>query len=191
MKFPQGLKVLLFLRPPPSPKVQIYHFYSDCPPAEQADFAHCKVFPTFAVLLRKGVYRREGLKRGQAPRASRTQFARMAESVDALVSNTSAARRAGSTPAPGTKKQMSGICFFRNREPGGLYWGETPQTPRPFRLSVFLTPLRADRNTRPGRASDEAFLSKLHLLFLYPGAGGKLLYSSCQKDRLHKSWPRR
>ncbi len=30
------------------------------------------------------------------------KVARMAESVDALVSNTSAARRAGSTPAPGT-----------------------------------------------------------------------------------------
>ena len=32
-----------------------------------------------------------------------TVNARMAESVDALVSNTSGAIRAGSTPAPGTK----------------------------------------------------------------------------------------
>ena len=36
-----------------------------------------------------------------------TQYtpARMAESVDALVSNTSGAIRAGSTPAPGTTKR--------------------------------------------------------------------------------------
>ena len=34
---------------------------------------------------------------------ARFTFARMAESVDALVSNTSGAIRAGSTPAPGTE----------------------------------------------------------------------------------------
>ena len=34
------------------------------------------------------------------------QKARMAESVDALVSNTSGATRAGSTPAPGTKSTL-------------------------------------------------------------------------------------
>ena len=39
------------------------------------------------------------------------------------------------------------------------YWGYRPKPLRPFRLSVFLTSLRADRNTRPGRASDEAFLT--------------------------------
>ena len=33
--------------------------------------------------------------------------ARMAESVDALVSNTSGAIRAGSTPAPGTTKRSN------------------------------------------------------------------------------------
>ncbi len=39
----------------------------------------------------------------------------MAESVDALVSNTSGAIRAGSTPAPGTeaveKLLLHGLCF--------------------------------------------------------------------------------
>ncbi len=40
----------------------------------------------------------------------------MAESVDALVSNTSGAIRAGSTPAPGTKAVekillLHGLCF--------------------------------------------------------------------------------
>ena len=34
----------------------------------------------------------------------------MAESVDALVSNTSGAIRAGSIPAPGTRKWPTGIC---------------------------------------------------------------------------------
>ena len=33
------------------------------------------------------------------------RYAQMAESVDALVSNTSRATCAGSTPAPGTKKR--------------------------------------------------------------------------------------
>ena len=38
----------------------------------------------------------------------------MAESVDALVSNTSAARRAGSTPAPGTRRRLRAMlgAFF-------------------------------------------------------------------------------
>ena len=36
--------------------------------------------------------------------------AQMAESVDALVSNTSGATRAGSTPAPSTEKRL--ITFF-------------------------------------------------------------------------------
>ena len=45
------------------------------------------------------------------------RVAQMAESVDALVSNTSGAIRAGSTPALGTRKQPSVIsitlgCFF-------------------------------------------------------------------------------
>ena len=37
-------------------------------------------------------------------------FARMAESVDALVSNTSGAIRAGSIPAPGTRKWPTDTC---------------------------------------------------------------------------------
>ena len=45
------------------------------------------------------------------------RVAQMAESVDALVSNTSGAIRAGSTPALGTREQPSVItitlgCFF-------------------------------------------------------------------------------
>ena len=36
----------------------------------------------------------------------------MAELVDASVSNTDAARRAGSTPAPGTKVSPQGGTFF-------------------------------------------------------------------------------
>ena len=36
----------------------------------------------------------------------------MAESVDALVSNTSGAIRAGSTPAPGTKGRGEDYFFF-------------------------------------------------------------------------------
>ena len=38
--------------------------------------------------------------------------ARMAESVDALVSNTSGAIRAGSIPAPGTKKDSKNLSPF-------------------------------------------------------------------------------
>ncbi len=34
----------------------------------------------------------------------------MAESVDALVSNTSGATRAGSTPALGTKARLQNLC---------------------------------------------------------------------------------
>ena len=40
----------------------------------------------------------------------------MAESVDALVSNTSGAIRAGSTPALGTKKRFSNESLFFVRE---------------------------------------------------------------------------
>ena len=51
--------------------------------------------------------------------------AQMAESVDALVSNTSGAIRAGSTPALGTRKQPSVItitlgCFFFESHPLSL-----------------------------------------------------------------------
>jgi hypothetical protein len=50
------------------------------------------------------------------------RVAQMAESVDALVSNTSGAIRAGSTPALGTRKQPSVItitlgCFFEPHSP--------------------------------------------------------------------------
>ena len=47
---------------------------------------------------------------GYRPRQSHDRWktpARMAESVDALVSNTSGAIRAGSIPAPGTKQNAS------------------------------------------------------------------------------------
>ena len=43
------------------------------------------------------------------PQISREAFAQMAESVDALVSNTSGATRAGSTPALGTERREA--CF--------------------------------------------------------------------------------
>ena len=42
----------------------------------------------------------------------------MAESVDALVSNTSGATRAGSTPALGTRKGRLNACLFLYPEPG-------------------------------------------------------------------------
>ena len=49
------------------------------------------------------------------PQISREAFAQMAESVDALVSNTSGATRAGSTPALGTeagKVEILSPLFF-------------------------------------------------------------------------------
>ena len=62
------------------------------------------------------------------------QKARMAESVDALVSNTSGAIRAGSIPAPGTKQNasawFSNTCIFlfpfctTVAPPNGLFWAK-------------------------------------------------------------------
>ena len=70
------------------------------------DFAMSQVFSTFAVLSRKesidAQFRRLWCRRTDSEDAH--EVARMAESVDALVSNTSAARHAGSIPAPGTGK---------------------------------------------------------------------------------------
>ena len=43
-------------------------------------------------------------------RLQKSTPARMAESVDALVSNTSGAIRAGSIPAPGTRKWPTDTC---------------------------------------------------------------------------------
>ena len=49
--------------------------------------------------------------RSQTPTGNRNSTpARMAESVDALVSNTSGAIRAGSIPAPGTRKWPTDTC---------------------------------------------------------------------------------
>ena len=48
---------------------------------------------------------------------SLAEAAQMAESVDALVSNTSGATRAGSTPALGTQREklaMTSLFFFAN-----------------------------------------------------------------------------
>ena len=44
--------------------------------------------------------------------SSSIKNARMAELVDASVSNTDAARRTGSTPVPGTKVSPNGETFF-------------------------------------------------------------------------------
>ena len=64
-----------------------------------------QVFSTFAVLSRKESIDAQFRKLGyNAQQEYAHTVARMAESVDALVSNTSAARHAGSIPAPGTGK---------------------------------------------------------------------------------------
>ena len=68
-----------------------------------------QVFSTFAVLSRKESIDAQFRKLGYNARQEDAHtVARMAESVDALVSNTSAARHAGSIPAPGTKPRGSG-----------------------------------------------------------------------------------
>ena len=46
------------------------------------------------------------------PQISREAFAQMAESVDALVSNTSGAIHPGSIPGLGTKMERSLLLFF-------------------------------------------------------------------------------
>ncbi len=62
----------------------------------------------------------------------------MAESVDALVSNTSGAIRAGSTPAQGTEKRIltARVLFsFSHRTDGnnhGGLWGQIVVIPRVF-----------------------------------------------------------
>ena len=48
--------------------------------------------------------------------------AQMAESVDALVSNTSGATRAGSTPALGTRKGRQIASLFLHPSPGSNRW---------------------------------------------------------------------
>ena len=56
-------------------------------------------------------------------------IARMAESVDALVSNTSGAIRAGSIPAPGTTKDSSFLeSFFRTNKVQAPCYFLTPVT---------------------------------------------------------------
>ena len=69
------------------------------------DFAMSQVFSTFAVLSRKESIDAQFRKLDyNAQQEYAHTVAGMAESVDALVSNTSAARHAGSIPAPGTIK---------------------------------------------------------------------------------------
>ena len=59
---------------------------------------------------------------------SLTEAAQMAESVDALVSNTSGATRAGSTPALGTAREklaMTSLFFcsnFARKREGAIYF---------------------------------------------------------------------
>ena len=82
-----------------------------------------QVFSTFAVLSRKESIDAQFRKLGYNARQEYAHtVARMAESVDALVSNTSAARHAGSIPAPGTTTKrlwqsvvcQSLFCLYRN-----------------------------------------------------------------------------
>ena len=74
------------------------------------NFANSEKSDTFAILNRKAQPLRPGSSPDTALRNGRSQVqttpARMAESVDALVSNTSGAIRAGSIPAPGTKNTL-------------------------------------------------------------------------------------
>ena len=70
-----------------------------------------QVFSTFAVLSRKESIDAQFRKLDyNAQQEYAHTVARMAESVDALVSNTSAARHAGSIPAPGTRKWPTDTC---------------------------------------------------------------------------------
>ena len=71
-----------------------------------------QVFSTFAVLSRKESIDAQFRKLGyNAQQEYAHTVARMAESVDALVSNTSAARHAGSIPAPGTSSRRKTKWF--------------------------------------------------------------------------------
>ena len=69
--------------------------------------------------------------RSQAPTGNRNSTpARMAESVDALVSNTSGAIRAGSIPAPGTRKGLKKILspFFVYQQGTSALFAYQPQS---------------------------------------------------------------
>ena len=70
----------------------------------------------------------------------------MAESVDALVSNTSGATRAGSTPALGTKTGRLNACLFLYPPPGPnpflflVRHSEQGGPPGPLSLAYSLRP---------------------------------------------------
>ena len=70
-------------------------------------FANSEKSDTFAIPTTKGHPFTAEFQSRTPARQKNQQPARMAESVDALVSNTSGAIRAGSIPAPGTQKGLS------------------------------------------------------------------------------------
>ena len=76
--------------------------------------------------------------------------AQMAESVDALVSNTSGATRAGSTPALGTKTGRLNACLFLYPPPG---LGPVPFFSSPQRTGGPPGPLSLAYSLRPNTFS--------------------------------------
>ncbi len=124
-------------------------------------FAVSQVFSTLQSFLRV-VYRHAAWadRDISCPPSRCGKVARMAESVDALVSNTSAARRAGSTPAPGT------FLSSPSRPPHGG-----------SRATCALSHLPALRCSPHGACAP--FFSPMFPLFLYRGFVFSLLGKSC------------
>ena len=78
--------------------------------------------------------------------------ARMAESVDALVSNTSGAIRAGSIPAPGTSKKDSALRW--------VFFACTPSQPQSAALTAPFRGIPTAPDGRVGRPRCCDFLRK-------------------------------